>query len=76
MHGVDTVKIIRGFIDVKNTTLRDAFATNDYRFILDIDSTITRGGAGTIHPSIPPILKKWKIEAYGFMLQLADRYMI
>ena len=58
MRGVETVTVIRGFIEARNAKLKDAYATNNCRFILDIDSTITRGGAGTIHPSIPPILKK------------------
>lgn len=60
MRGVETVKEIPAFIDTSNTKLKDALAINNCRFILDIDSTITRGGAGTIHHSIPPILKKMK----------------
>lgn len=68
MHGVEDVKVIRRFLNARNAKLQDAFATNNCRFILDVDSTITRG-ARTIHPSISPILKK--IEDRGIWVYVA-----
>lgn len=60
MRGVKDVQVIRRYVSAKDAKLQDAFAANDFHMILDVDSTITRGGAGTVHPSIPPILQELK----------------
>ena len=60
MRGVNDLQVIKGYVSARNAKLRDAFATNDCHIILDVDSTITRGRTGTIHPAITPILQKLK----------------
>ena len=60
MRGVNDFQVIKGYVSARNAKLRDAFATNNFHIILDVDSTITRGRTGTIHPSVPPILQKLK----------------
>lgn len=60
MRGVNDFQVIKGYVSARNAKLRDALAANNFRMILDVDSTITRGRTGTIHPSVPPILQKLK----------------
>lgn len=60
MDGVKRAELIERHLKAKDAQLGEALATNRCRIILDIDSTITRGKPGTIHPSVPPILQKMK----------------
>ncbi len=69
MRGVETIAVVKGHIKAKNATMNEAISTNHCRLIFDIDSTLTRGGAGTIHPSIPPILQD--IEDRGIWVYAA-----
>lgn len=55
---LESFETIDPYIQAKNTILTDAFCENNYKLILDVDRTITRGSPGTIHHSIPPILQK------------------
>ena len=57
MRGVEHVAVIDPYLNNKNTELTDAFATNNCKFILDIDSTLTRSGSRAIHHTIRPILQ-------------------
>ena len=57
MRGVKTIKIIKPHIKINNIKLEHAFATNNCRFILDIDSTLTRSGSSTINSSVRSTLK-------------------
>lgn len=58
---VDAISKIDGVLDVitidphlkrKGTKIEDAFRTNYCVLFFDVDSTLTRGGSGTIHPKI------------------------
>ena len=69
IRGVKEVKIIRRHLEAQNTKLKESLATNNCRFIFDIDSTITRGDPGTIHPSIPEIFQK--MEDKGIWVYIA-----
>ena len=60
MRGVKDLQVIRRYVSAENAKLQDAFAANDFHMILNVDSTITRGGTRAVHPSIPPILQKLK----------------
>jgi len=69
MRGVESIEIVKGHLKAKNTSMKESLSNNTCRLIFDIDSTITRGGVGTIHPSIPPIFQK--IEDKGIWIYVA-----
>ena len=63
----DTFKKIRGvllvtyiplYLNIKDTSLNESLRTNRCRFVFDIDSTLTRGGPGTIHHKIEDVFNK------------------
>ncbi len=69
MRGVEYVKVVKRHLKVKNINMKKSLSNNTCRLIFDVDSTITRGGMSTIHPSIPPIFQK--IEDRGIWIYVA-----
>lgn len=57
MRDVESVKTIKSHLKAKNTSLNESLSRNHCRLILDVDSTITRGGIGIIESSISPLLQ-------------------
>ena len=62
INGVLHVVLVLPHLDVQNVELQEALRTNRCVLFFDIDSTLTQGGPGTIHPKISPIFEK--ISAY------------
>ena len=69
MRGVESVEIIKSYLKAKNTSLEESLSRNRCRLILDVDSTITRGGIGIIESSIPTLLQS--IEDKGIWIYIA-----
>lgn len=60
IEGVLDVVLINPHLKMKDVLTSEAFRSNQCIFFFDIDSTLTQGIPGTIHPKIEPIFQKMK----------------
>ncbi|MGI0064337.1 MAG: HAD family hydrolase [Nitrosopumilaceae archaeon] len=49
---------VKNYLNVDDVDLRESLRTNKCRFVFDVDSTLTQGDPGTLHPKIETILNK------------------
>ncbi len=58
IDGIKKIVFIKQFLKVEEVELKESLRTNWCRFVFDVDSTLTRGGPGTVHPTIHEIFQK------------------
>jgi len=64
-----TVTPVRRYLKVKDVEVKEALRTNKCRFVFDVDSTLTKGNPGTIHPIIESIFQNMNDK--GIFIYLA-----
>ncbi|MDA7940986.1 MAG: Cof-type HAD-IIB family hydrolase [Nitrosopumilus sp.] len=69
IKGVTDVYHIKPHLKKKGTKIKEAFRLNRCVLVFDVDSTLTRGSPGTIHPKIKPIFDS--IRARGIWIFIA-----
>lgn len=69
IKGVMRVSVLSPHLNVKDAEIHDAFRTNRCVLFFDIDSTLTQGSPGVIHPKIEKIFNK--IKGKGIKIFLA-----
>jgi len=58
ISGVTKVTAVPKHLNVREVELEQSLRTNKCRFVFDVDSTLTHGDPGTIHPEVEDILQK------------------
>lgn len=56
--GIISATPVKRFLKVKDVELKEALRTNKCRFVFDVDSTLTQGNPGVLHPEIETIFQK------------------
>ena len=67
INGVLKISIASRYLNVNDTTLIDAVKSRTCRIFFDVDSTLTQGQPGTLHPIVEGIfenLRRKKIHVY------------